>query len=53
MGGVIDDGVFDPLEGNIIGAVPDEVCVFHEQLTQTGSQGGQASNEGTEVCYHA
>ena len=33
--------------------VPGEVCVFLEQLTQRGSQGGWAGDEGTEVHYHA
>ena len=51
--GVTDDSVIDMLEGGIVGAVPGEVCVLLEQLMQRGSQGEQAWDEGTEVCYHA
>ena len=52
-GGVTDDSILDTLEGSIIGVVPSEVSIFLEQLKQRGSQGGQAWDEGTEVCYHA
>ena len=48
-GGVTDDSFFDPLKSGIIGAVPCEVCVLLEQLTQGGSQGGQPRDEGTKV----
>ena len=46
-GGVADDSILDMLEGSIIGAVPGEVGVFLEQLTQRGSQGRQALDERT------
>ena len=52
-GGVTDDSILNMLEGSIIGGVPGEVCVFLEQLMQSGIQGGQAWDEETEVCYHA
>ena len=48
-----DDSILDILKGDIIHAVPGEVCVFLEQLMQTGNQGGQTQDEGTEVQYHA
>ena len=51
-GGVTDDSILDLLESGTVGAVPGEVCVLLEQLMQRGSQGGQAWDEGTEVCYH-
>ena len=38
------------LKSGIMGAVPDEVCVLLEQLSQRGGQGGQTRDEGTEVC---
>ena len=34
QGGVTDDGFLDPLKNSIIGAIPEEVCVLLEQLTQ-------------------
>ena len=34
------------LEDGTVGRVPGEVYVFLEQLTQWGSQGGQAKDEG-------
>ena len=51
-GGVTDDSFLDMQEGGIVGVVPGEVCVLLEQLMQRGSQGGQARDEGTELCYH-
>ena len=34
---ITDDSILDMLEGSLIGGVPEEVCVFLEQLTQRGS----------------
>ena len=52
-GGVTDNSILDMVEGSTVGGVPGEVFVFPEQLTQWGSQGGQAWDEGTWVHYHA
>ena len=46
-GGNTDDGFLDLLKSGVIGAVPYEVCVLLEQLSQGGNQGGQTRDEGT------
>ena len=52
-GGVADDGLLGPLKSGLIAGVPGEVGIFSQEFLQGGSQGGQAMDEGAEVCHLA